>query len=59
MMNMVKNSGNPNAMIATMINNNPQIKNLIQQYGGDPKTAFYKLAEQKGVDPDSILQLLS
>lgn len=58
-MTMVRNSGNPTAMINSLINNNPQIKNLIQQFGGDPKTAFYKLAEQKGIDPNSILQMLN
>lgn len=61
MMNMIRNAGNPKAMLNSLINSNPQMKNvmsLVQQSGGDPKAAFYKLAEQKGVDPNTILQML-
>lgn len=41
------------------IQNNPQIKQVmdyVNQNGGDPKEAFYKLAKEKGVDPDEILK---
>lgn len=41
------------------IQNNPQMKQVmdyINQNGGDPKTAFYKLAQEKGVDPEEILK---
>ena len=41
------------------VNNNPQIKQVmeyINQNGGDPQTAFYKLAKEKGVDPNEILK---
>lgn len=41
------------------IQNNPQMKQVmeyINQNGGDPKTAFYKLAKEKGVDPEEILK---
>lgn len=44
-----------------MMKNNPQIQNVIgivNQYGGDPKQAFYSLAAQKGVDPEQILGVL-
>ena len=60
MMNMVKNSSNPNAVLQTLINQNPQMKqvmNFINQSGGDPKTAFYSLAKQKGIDPNQILNM--
>ena len=56
LMNIVRNSNNPMAMLMSL----PGYQNvvpLIQQYG-DPKSAFYALAQQKGVDPDSILSLL-
>ena len=39
--------------------NNPQMKQVmdyINANGGDPKTAFYKLAKEKGVDPETILK---
>lgn len=44
------------------VNNNPQIKQVmeyINQNGGDPQTAFYKLAKEKGVDPNEILKQAS
>ena len=51
---------NPTAYIQNMIQSNPKIKevfNMVQQNGGDMKNIFYKLAEEKGVDPDSILNM--
>jgi len=61
MMNMVKGAQNPQMMLQNMINQNPQmqqIMNLVKQSGGDPKTAFYNLAKQKGIDPNQILNML-
>lgn len=61
MLNMVRSVGNPQAMLQSIMQNNPQmqeIMGLVNQYGGDPKTAFYKLAQEKGVDPQQILNML-
>ena len=61
MMNMVRSAGNPQAMLQSMVQNNPQMQqvmNIVNQAGGDPKTAFYKMAEEKGVDPEQILSML-
>lgn len=61
MMNMVKSAGNPQAMLQALVQNNPQMRQvmtLINQSGGDPKTAFYRLAQEKGVDPQQILDML-
>ena len=67
-MNM--NSNNPivqklqNNMVnqmANQINNNPQLAQAIKYVndnGGNPKDAFYKLAKEKGVDPQNILNQL-
>ena len=58
---MVKASGNPQAMLNQLIQTNPnlrQVTEIIQQYGGDANKAFYALAEQKGIDPKEILDLL-
>lgn len=44
-----------------ILQNNPQLKQAleyVQKNGGDPKQAFYKLAKEKGVDPQSILNSL-
>jgi hypothetical protein len=38
--------------------NNPgmkQVMDYINASGGDPEKAFYKLAQEKGVDPQEIL----
>ena len=47
--------GNPQAMIQSMAQNNPQLQQILSQYGGDPKQAFYGLAKQNGINPDEIL----
>lgn len=57
MFNLLKMSGNPNAVLNKLMEQNPQIMELIKQSGGDPKAAFYNLAKQKGVDPNQILNM--
>ena len=42
------------------INNLPEMKNLvglINQNGGNAKEYFYKLAEEKGVNPNDVLDI--
>ena len=42
------------------LNSMPEMKNimnLVQQNGGNAQQLFYKLAEQKGVDPNQILDM--
>ena len=58
MISMLKNSPNPQALLNNLLAQNPQVTGLINQYGGDPKTAFYALAQQKGIDPNTILNML-
>ena len=61
LMNVCKNANDPQAMLYSMMKQNPQMKSamdLIQQSGGDPKTAFYKLAEQRGIDPQEVINAL-
>ena len=61
LMNVCKNANDPQAMLHSMVAQNPQMKSaieLIQQSGGDPKSTFYKLAEQKGINPEEILNAL-
>lgn len=61
MMGMLNNSQNPQVMMNSMVQNNPnmkQVMDIINQSGGDPKKAFYALAEQKGIDPQEILNML-
>ena len=61
MMNMVKSAGNPQAMLQSIAQSNPQMKqvmDLVNQAGGDPRSAFYKMAQDRGIDPEQILSLL-
>ena len=61
MINAIKSARNPQAMLNQMIQNNPQVKGVmdyINQNGGDPQKAFYAMARQKGVNPDEILKML-
>ena len=61
LINTLKSARNPKMMLQNMMQSNPQVKQVmqyVQQAGGDPKTAFYKLAEQKGINPNEILQML-
>lgn len=60
-MSMMRASQNPTAMLNGLIQSNPQYKQALEYVnanGGDPKAAFYKLAEEKGVDPNEILNML-
>ena len=58
---MLRSSSNPQAMISQLMQTNPQMKqamDIIKASGNDPKRAFYALAEQKGINPQSILDQL-
>lgn len=61
MMNMVRSAGNPMAMLQNMAQTNPQLKqvmDVVNTSGGDPKKAFYKMAKEKGVNPEQVLSML-
>ena len=49
------NSANPNYIIQQMLTQNPEINTLLQQANGDPRQAFYNLAQQRGINPNDIL----
>ena len=62
MMGLLKNSSNPSAMLQSMVADNSQMKyvmDYVNANGGDPKVAFYKMAQEKGVNPDSIISMLN
>ena len=61
MFQMVKAAKDPYAYLNGLAQSNPQMRdaiNYIKQNGNDPKAAFYKMAQEKGVDPESILSQL-
>lgn len=61
LMGMVRNASDPQAMLNQLSQNNPQLKqamDVIRQCGNDPQKAFYTLAQQKGIDPQAVLESL-
>ena len=61
LMQTIKTSQNPQMAFQQLMQNNPGMKQVIDYVnanGGDPKEAFYKLAKERGIDPDSILNSL-
>jgi len=61
MIGSIRNSRNPQQMIANLAAQNPQMRAVmqeIQNHGGDARAAFYEMAQQKGVDPNMILNQL-
>lgn len=58
--NTIKAMSDPNAALQNLVNQNPNVQQAmryVQENGGDPKTAFYKLAAEKGIDPNEIAKL--
>ena len=55
MIGMIKNAGNPQALLQQMMQqNNPafsQAMDYVKQHGNDPKKAFESLAAEKGINP--------
>lgn len=52
---------NPQRALNEMLLNNPKIADalqLIKNNGGDSKTTFFNLANQLGVNPQDILNIL-
>lgn len=61
MINLFKNSSNPQQLLYQMARQNPQLNNvlnLIQTSRKSPKDLFYQMAEQRGINPKDILQQL-
>lgn len=61
MIGMVKAAQNPQAMLNQLMMNNPnmkQVMDIVNQYGGDSMKAFYAVAEQNGINPQDILDML-
>lgn len=61
MMGALKSSRNPQQLLINMMGNNPQFKQMLQmirQSGMSPKDLFYQMAQQKGVDPEQLINQL-
>ena len=58
---MLNASQNPQAMLNQLLSNNQQLKPVmdsISKAGGDPQKAFYSMAEQLGVNPQDVLDMM-
>lgn len=54
----LRNSGNPMGMLQNVAMQNPRVQQAMQavnMMGGDPKNAFYTLAQQRGIDPNQAM----
>lgn len=60
MWDQIKKAPNPEQAMLNMFSQTQlqNVMNYIKQNGGDAKTAYYNMAAQKGIDPNSILQFL-
>ena len=58
MAQMFKSLNNPQAIIQKALNENPQLKAVLDAANGDPEKAFRDMAAQMNVDPDEIISLL-
>lgn len=58
MMNMFKSIQNPQEAMNQLAKQNPMVANIIQISNGDLKGTFYKMCQEKGVNPDDILKQL-
>ena len=61
LMQTVQMAQNPQMALMNLMQNNPGMKqalDYVNANGGNPKEAFYKLAQEKGVDPQAILNSL-
>lgn len=61
MADMLKGKQNPQQMLQMVAQQNPQISqvlNIVNGSGMSPKQMFMNLAQQKGIDPNSIINIL-
>lgn len=54
----LKSMGNPQTVLQNLLQQrNPQLMQVmeyVKQNGNDPKAAFYKMAEEKGINPEDL-----
>ena len=61
LMRTVQMSANPQFALQQIINQNPNLKNILNlanSNGADLQQLFYAMAQQKGVDPQQVLREL-
>ena len=61
LINSIRTAQNPDSMLKQLAATNPQIQEVmhyVQDNGGNARQAFYNLAQQRGIDPQTILDQL-
>ena len=61
MIQIIRGAGNPQAMLAQMMQNTPQMKqvmDIVNRYGGDADKAFRAVAEENGINTEEILRMI-
>ena len=59
--NLIKNNNNPLALLTQMSKTDTQAYNVLTalQQGSNPQQLFYTMCQQRGVDPNMILNQLN
>ena len=61
MIKTFKSMSNSPDMLKQMLSTNPTLKQVmdyVNANGGDAQSAFYKMAKEKGIDPEEVLSQL-
>lgn len=59
MMRQMQSMKNPNIAINQIIQQNPQMNQVMQMcQGQNPKQVFYSMCKQQGVDPEQFINML-
>ena len=61
MMNMVQMSANPQMALQNIVNQNPNLQNILNlagSNGANLQQIFYNMAKQKGVNPEDVINAL-
>ena len=58
MVKMFKGMKNPQALIEQALNNNPQLKSVLDAANGDPEKAFRDMAKKMNINPDEVINML-
>lgn len=58
MMSMLSNAQNPQAAVDMLAKENPMIANIMSISKGDLKGTFYRMCQERGINPNDILSQL-
>lgn len=58
MMSMLSNAQNPQAAVDMLARENPMVANIMSISRGDLKGTFYRMCQERGINPNDILSQL-